>query len=590
MNKNLKRLITLSSLIVLFVSCVYMFNGSSYSKKDYYVETKCFFNLNGGGYSIIYDTMGGDYLEPSSNCIACTTIPEGMPLKTPTRKGYMFIGWYYDKNYQNKVFGSRTKDVMARPIYDGDCIVGYNDVTLYARWQKNEINICPAGGSRVIIFNSMGGDSIPNGSVCIGCAPTAAAAIPTPTRNGYKFDGWYYESNYLTRVNGSLMSDIRANSSTDSDGCEVYAPTTVYAKWTKNQSTCNNPSGGGFTVRFDSKGGTAVNSVSVCVGCNPNTQPLLPTPSRSGYRFDGWYYDANYTSRVMGTSSSVINPSPIYKDGCIVGYNTITLFAKWVKTNSPTPGGPGNPSTPGESTCVDVPDTSYTLNFETNSNDKIADIDVCIGCASETYEKLPIPTRKNYVFEGWYYDKNFVRPIQGETLEAISPVPNITDEGCNIGYKDMTIYAKWTKMVKLMGTLVDSNGNALPYYNIEIHSDVVTTTTDAEGKFEVYVPKQEHDILVKDTTGLELVKDKVNLSNEETDTINYVLTINKVGNNYTLDISENTVKPNKTDEIEERTHNKEEKDNTFIIMVSVIVTITVMSIILVLVKSRSRQA
>ena len=54
--------------------------------------------------------------------------------------------------------------------------------------------------------------------------------------------------------------------------------------------------------------------------------------------------------------------------------------------------------------------------------------------------------------------------------------------------------------------------------------------------------------------------------------------------------TENTVKPNKTDEIEERAHNKEEKDNTFIIMVSVIVTITVMSIILVLVKSRSRQA
>ena len=589
MNKNLRKLITLSSLIVLFVSCVYIFNGNSYSKKEVIIEPICFANLNGGSYSIIYNTMGGDYLEPSSVCIGCTTIPEGFPLKTPTRNGYMFIGWYYDQNYKNPVFGTRTKDILSSPIYEGNCIVGYKDVTLYARWEKNEINLCPSGGNRVIIFNSMGGDSIPNGSVCIGCAPTAAAAIPTPTRNGYRFDGWYYESNYLTRVNGTLMSDIRANSSTDSDGCEVYAPTTVYAKWTKVNPNCYDIAGGAFIVKFDSKGGSSVNNITVCVACNPTAQPKLPTPSRSGYRFDGWYYDANYNSRVMGTSASVINPSPIYNGGCISGYNTITLYAKWVKNNPITPVTPVDPSNPDNPTCVDVTDTSYTLNFETNSNDKIADIDVCIGCESDTYEKLPTPTRKNYVFEGWYYDENFVRPIQGETLEAISPVPNITDEGCNIGYKDMTIYAKWTKMVKLMGTLVDNNGNPIPYYTIEVHSDVVTTTTDAEGNFEVYVPKQEHELVVKDTTGLEIVKDKVDLSKEKTDTINYVLTINKVGNNYTLDISQNTVKPDKTDVVEERTYNKEEKDNTFTIMVSVIVTITVMSIIFVIVKSRSRQ-
>lgn len=52
------------------------------------------------------------------------TVDEGdtLILKDPTKKGYIFKGWYSDKNYKNKV----TKLVSK----------GGEDITLYAKWEK----------------------------------------------------------------------------------------------------------------------------------------------------------------------------------------------------------------------------------------------------------------------------------------------------------------------------------------------------------------------------------------------------------------------------------------------------------------------
>lgn len=68
---------------------------------------------------------------------------------------------------------------------------------------------------------------------------------------------------------------------------------------------------GGFTVTFDSNGGTDVESFQVDYGVYEGE---LDTPTREEYTFDGWYLDENFTTE--------------YTSDYIFSDNT-TLYAKW---------------------------------------------------------------------------------------------------------------------------------------------------------------------------------------------------------------------------------------------------------------------
>lgn len=100
----------------------------------------------------------------------------------------------------------------------------------------------------------------PNGT----CTPTKAS----PTKSGYEFAGWDRD---LTNITGNIS---------------------VYANWTKL-----------YTVRY-MVDGSAVQS-SNTVHRNETYPFTSTTPSKSGYRFDGWYVstDANQT---------LIDPSTVY--------------------------------------------------------------------------------------------------------------------------------------------------------------------------------------------------------------------------------------------------------------------------------------
>jgi uncharacterized repeat protein (TIGR02543 family) len=60
-------------------------------------------------------------------------------LYIPKKEGFTFDGWYFDSTYQNKVGVVNSKDLPRTPIYDqNNCHIGYKDITLYAKWIKNE--------------------------------------------------------------------------------------------------------------------------------------------------------------------------------------------------------------------------------------------------------------------------------------------------------------------------------------------------------------------------------------------------------------------------------------------------------------------
>ena len=92
----------------------------------------------------------------------------------------------------------------------------------------------------------------------------AYGSLPTTTRTGYRFSGWYTAKTGGTKIASNTMVGNSAGS-------------TLYAHWKANQ----------YTVTFDSNGGT-VSTKSKKVTYN-STYDTLPIPTRAGYTFDGWY-------------------------------------------------------------------------------------------------------------------------------------------------------------------------------------------------------------------------------------------------------------------------------------------------------------
>ena len=93
-------------------------------------------SITGGGYDVIFNTNSNIILDNIHVCIAC---PPDTYLELPTLKqtGYIFDGWYYDEELTKKVEASTTLDITPNPVYkEENCITGYNDITLYARWNK----------------------------------------------------------------------------------------------------------------------------------------------------------------------------------------------------------------------------------------------------------------------------------------------------------------------------------------------------------------------------------------------------------------------------------------------------------------------
>ena len=87
------------------------------------------------------------------------------------------------------------------------------------------------------------------------------SSLPTPTRSGYTFDGWYTAASGGSKISTST---------------QFTANTTVYAHWAPIT----------YTISYDLIGGSISGQKTTY---NVETATFtLPTPTRSGYTFDGW--------------------------------------------------------------------------------------------------------------------------------------------------------------------------------------------------------------------------------------------------------------------------------------------------------------
>jgi uncharacterized repeat protein (TIGR02543 family) len=255
-----------------------------------------------------------------------------------TRTGYIFAGW------NPTVAGTM-------PDYD---------LSYTATWTARQY---------VVSFNGNGGSTTSPKSVTYD---STYGALPTPTRTGYDFDGWFTSASGGTKV-------------VDSTVVKITSDQILYAHWTAK----------GYTVSFDLNTGTGTAPEAIVVTYDGRYGDLPENSgSKTGYTFIGWYTAANGGSKI--TSSTNVTTASHH-----------TLYAQWQAN-------------------------IYEVAFDANGGSGM------MANQSHTYNQSKSLTtngftRTGYSFGGW----NTESDGSGADHSNNASVTNLATEGI------VTLYAQW---------------------------------------------------------------------------------------------------------------------------------------------------
>ena len=263
---------------------------------------------------------------------------------------------------------------------------------------------------------------------------SASITLPTPSKTGYTFDGWYTQSSGGTKVSNT------------------YTPAgnvTLYAHWTNvNYTLTINPNGGiwnnttsnstktgttnstlsianptppkGYTVSFNTNGGNNVNSITsqrtftnwslsgsgsisgttytfgagnATLTANYNNGSItLPSVSKAGHKFKGWYSNGCSGTFIGNAGESYTPTSNVTLKACYSYYayildvypnggtwNGTTEKTRIEPLANPKPSIYGNTNYTGKiGSTIDIPNpippSGYTVSFDTNGGSSVSSI------------------------------------------------------------------------------------------------------------------------------------------------------------------------------------------------------------------------
>lgn len=311
--------------------------------------------VRGDKFDITFDSQGGS-LGSISDSISI--ILNGMKgsLPEPTYTGYTFDGWYTEPK------GSGKKYILYEEVD--------KTMTLYANWNAIQYSINFSSSNENFGTLSSLNESIPYGTSYMvedNILKFSNGVNITPIKNT-RTDKYTYEF-----VNWSSESGI------------VTGTTNIIANFSR---TINK-----YTISFVA--GNGLNNPSNIEVTYDETYTNLPTLSKSGYTFDGWFTNTSYTNKVENDTVVKLSENQV-------------LYAKW--TEIPV--------------IVTLDAGKGTVSSNTIS-----------VYYNQTYSTLPNPVYKNYEFLGWYNDNeelvqktNVVNTRTNHTLHAKwNPVRNLVD-------------------------------------------------------------------------------------------------------------------------------------------------------------------
>ena len=184
-------------------------------------------------------------------------------IPTPEKDGYIFAGWFTEKGGDVEIKNSTP---MTTP----------SDHTLYAAWVKNPV---------FVKLDAQGGSL---DSYYLYCSDTYGT-LPTPVKEGYKFDGWYKGT---SKVSSATLVGESSHALT--------------AHWSKAT----------YKLSFDVNGGISdIAEINYQYG----DVITLPDATKSGCTFIGWYDD---------NGNEIISSKAFNRTG------NITATAKYIKAKN----------------------------------------------------------------------------------------------------------------------------------------------------------------------------------------------------------------------------------------------------------------
>ena len=225
-------------------------------------------------YKINYNLNGGTNNKKNP---ATYTMNNKVSFKNPSKKGYIFKGWYKDKKFKSK-FTTIKKGTTGNK-------------TVYAKWTPIKYKIS---------YNKNGGTGSMSASTRLKYDKKYTLKTNKFKKKGYSFAGWNTKKNGKGKAFGNKA---KVKNLTAKNGANV----TLYAQWKKIN----------YKITYKLNGGTNNKN-------NPATYTVTSTvtlkkPSRKLYTFVGWYSDSKYKKKITKiTKGSVGNK---------------TLYAKWKKNH-----------------------------------------------------------------------------------------------------------------------------------------------------------------------------------------------------------------------------------------------------------------
>ncbi|MBQ8043266.1 MAG: InlB B-repeat-containing protein, partial [Clostridia bacterium] len=289
--------------------------------------------------------------EPSKTTIYVPYQGQYGDLPEPTRRGHDFKGRFKDP-----------EDSSSHNRVVKNTIVNRFDHELYAHWTTMKY---------WVTFDTNEGSYVEPIELAYG---SLYGELPTPTKAGYTFKGWYTAESGGTEITAGTEVTIASNH-------------TLYAHWTANT----------YQVELDANGGKFSNGNEKEYVDNTYLVAYslsAETPTKTGYNFVGWYTAKSGGTRVFA-GDQVVNPEPH------------TLYAHW------------------ESNKFTV--TLYANGGKFSNGEAGIDIEVTYLELYPGTLSLQIPTREGYSFNGWKKEDG-TQVIAGQQVTTL----------------DSVLYADWT--------------------------------------------------------------------------------------------------------------------------------------------------